>query len=132
MKVLNKKKARVILLAGIGLAIFAFARADEKPAVGTAPATVAVKAKADASGSAEAMMKKSDCFTCHAIKRKVVGPAYKDVAKKYKGDKSAVATLVKKVKEGGSGNWGQIPMAAHPDLKDEDAKAMVQWVLKQK
>ena len=81
---------------------------------------------------AEALMKKSDCFTCHQVARKVVGPAYKDVAKKYKGNKAAPAMLVEKVKKGGSGNWGQIPMAAHPDLKDEDVKAMVAWVLKQK
>lgn len=81
---------------------------------------------------AEALMKKSDCFTCHAVKRKVVGPAYADVAKKYKGNKGAVAVLVKKVKEGGSGNWGAVPMAAHADLKDEDVKAMVAWVLRQK
>ena len=81
---------------------------------------------------AEGLMKKSDCFACHSVKNKVVGPAYRDVAKKYKGNKDAVATLVKKVKAGGSGNWGEVPMAAHPDLKDEDVKAMVQWVLSQK
>jgi cytochrome c len=80
----------------------------------------------------EAMMKKSDCFTCHQVKVKVVGPAFKDVAKKYKGDPKAVDALVKKVKAGGQGNWGQVPMAPHPNLKDEDLKAMVTWVLAQK
>lgn len=81
---------------------------------------------------AEALMKKSDCFSCHQVKMKVVGPSFKDVAKKYKGKKGAEALLVQKIKAGGSGNWGQVPMAAHPDLKDEDVKAMVQWVLAQK
>lgn len=80
----------------------------------------------------EASMKKSDCFTCHAAKRKVVGPAFADVAKKYKVDKKAVDTLVVKVKNGGSGNWGAVPMAGHPDLKDEDLRLMVRWVLAQK
>lgn len=82
--------------------------------------------------AAEASMKKSDCFSCHQVKLKVVGPSYKDVAKKYKGDAKAVDTLVAKVKHGGSGNWGQIPMAGHPTLKDEDIKLMVRWVLAQK
>lgn len=80
----------------------------------------------------EALMKKSDCFSCHQVKRKVVGPSYVDVAKKYKNDKKAVATLVKKVKEGGSGNWGSVPMAAHPDLPPADVEKMVKWVLAQK
>lgn len=82
--------------------------------------------------AAEAAMKKSDCFACHQVKRKVVGPSYVDVAKKYKSDPKAVETLALKVKNGGSGNWGQIPMAGHPALKDEDIKLMVRWVLAQK
>lgn len=80
----------------------------------------------------EAKMKATDCFTCHQVKNKVVGPAYKDVAKKYKGDAKAVDTLVLKIKNGGSGNWGQVPMAGHPNLSDEDLKLMVRWVLAQK
>jgi cytochrome c len=80
----------------------------------------------------EAMMKKSDCFTCHSVAKKIVGPAYKDVAKKYKSDPKAAAMLVDKVKKGGAGHWGQVPMAAHPNLKDADIKAMVTWVLAQK
>lgn len=80
----------------------------------------------------EAAMKKSGCFTCHQVKRKVVGPSYVDIAKKYKGDKKAVATLVKKVKDGGSGVWGNVPMTAHKNLSDADIEAMVRWVLAQK
>ena len=78
--------------------------------------------------SAEALMKKNDCLGCHSVDKKVVGPAYKDVAKKYAG-KDVVATLVKKVKEGGAGNWGQIPMSAHPGVSDADLTTMVKGVL---
>ncbi len=82
--------------------------------------------------AAEALMKKSDCFSCHQVKRKVVGPSFLDVAKKYKNDKKAGATLVKKIKEGGSGNWGSVPMAAHPNLPPADIEKMVKWILAQK
>ena len=78
---------------------------------------------------AEAMMKKDGCAACHAIDKKIVGPAYVDVAAKYKNDKNAVATLTKKVKEGGSGVWGQIPMPPNPGVKPEDAEKIVEWVL---
>jgi cytochrome c len=97
-----------------------------------APLSLAAAKAKGPDPATEALMKKSDCFTCHQVKVKVVGPAYKDVAKKYKGDPKAVAALVKKVKEGGQGVWGQVPMSPHPQLKDEEIKAMVQWVLAQK
>lgn len=116
---MNKKTSTVLLLAGLSLACVSVASAE-----GAAPAKAGV--------SAESLMKKSDCFACHSVKKKIVGPAYADVAKKYKGDKEAVAKLTKKVKEGGSGNWGAVPMAAHPAISDADLKAMVEWVLKQK
>ena len=80
-------------------------------------------------GSGEALMLKGDCFSCHSVKSKGVGPAYLDVAKKYRGNKNALAMLVKKVKSGGSGNWGSVPMVAHPQLSDADARAMVAYVL---
>jgi cytochrome c len=77
----------------------------------------------------EALVKQNDCLSCHQPTHKVVGPAYIDVAKKYKGDAGAVARLVKKVKAGGSGNWGAVPMAAHPNVSDADLTKMVKWVL---
>ena len=80
----------------------------------------------------EALLRGSDCFSCHSVNHKVVGPAYLDVAKKYKGASAAtIATLVKKVKQGGSGNWGAVPMAGHPTLGDADIEKMVKWVLSQ-
>ena len=85
----------------------------------------AVDAKA-----AEALAQKSGCLACHSVQNKVVGPAYKDVAAKYKGDKGAEARLIAKVKAGGSGVWGPIPMPPNsPHVKDEDIKTLVQWVL---
>ncbi len=78
---------------------------------------------------AKALIKGSDCLACHAEATKLVGPAYKEVAKKYKGNAAAVDMLVKKIKAGGSGNWGAIPMTPHPNLKDEDVKVMVDYIL---
>jgi len=72
----------------------------------------------------------SNCFACHAEDKKVVGPAFNEVAKRYSGKGDAVvATLVKKVKMGGAGNWGEVPMSPHPELSDADITQMVKWVL---
>jgi len=75
------------------------------------------------------LAQKSACLTCHQVDKKVVGPAYKDVAAKYKGDKTAEAKLFKKVKEGGKGAWGEIPMPANAQVKDADIKTLVKWIL---
>jgi cytochrome c len=77
----------------------------------------------------EELAKKNACTACHAIDKKLVGPAYKDVAAKYKGDPSAQAKLEEKVKKGGSGVWGQVPMPPNSNVKDEDVKTLVKWVL---
>lgn len=71
----------------------------------------------------------SDCTTCHAIDRKVIGPAYVDVANKYEATPAVIDTLISKIKHGGSGNWGNIMMTPHPDLPDEDARTMVKYIL---
>jgi len=70
---------------------------------------------------------KSGCMACHAVDKKLVGPSYLDVAKKYKASDEAM--LIEKVKKGGSGNWGQVPMPPNAALKDEDAKTLVKWIL---
>jgi cytochrome c len=78
----------------------------------------------------QALAQKSGCLACHGVDKKVLGPGFKDVAAKYKGDKSAEAKLVAKVKAGGSGVWGPMPMPANsPQVKDEDIKSIVQWIL---
>jgi cytochrome c len=79
--------------------------------------------------AAEALAKSSGCFACHSIDKKVVGPAYKDVAAKYRNNKGAEAALVQKVKAGGKGAWGDIPMPPNSHVKDADIKTIVQWVL---
>lgn len=88
-----------------------------------ATAVVALPAVAD-----QALAQKKNCMACHAVDKKVVGPAYKDVAKKYAGQ-DVVAKLAAKVKQGGSGVWGAIPMPANPQVSDAEAKQLVTWVL---
>jgi cytochrome c len=91
--------------------------------------TLAFGLQAHADDAGKALAQKSGCLACHSVDTKIVGPAFKDVAAKYK-DKSAESKLVAKVKAGGSGVWGPIPMPANsPQVKDEDIKALVSWVL---
>lgn len=79
----------------------------------------------------EAIVKKARCVACHAVDQKRVGPAYKDVAAKYHGDASAPGKLFDKVRSGGAGVWGEVPMIPHPadKISDEDLKAAIQWIL---
>jgi cytochrome c len=80
----------------------------------------------------EELAKKHGCFACHATDKKLVGPSYKDVAAKYRGDKGAEAKLFDKVKKGGTGVWGTVPMPPNTHVPDADIKALVKWVLSQK
>ena len=80
----------------------------------------------------EALATKSGCMACHQIEAKVVGPAYKEVAAKYKDDAAAVDTLTAKVIAGGVGAWGQVPMppkGGRMDVSDEDIRAVVEWIM---
>ncbi len=91
---------------------------------------VAAQANAVDAAAAQALAQKSGCLACHSIDKKVLGPGYKDVAAKYKGDKTAEAKLVEKIKKGGSGVWGPMPMPGNsPQVKDADITTMVQWIL---
>ncbi|MGK5024484.1 c-type cytochrome [Janthinobacterium sp. RB2R34] len=78
------------------------------------------------------LAKAKNCMACHAIGSKLVGPAYKDVAAKYAGQKDAENKLVAKVMKGGSGTWGAIPMPANPQVSEAEARTLVKWVLAQK
>ena len=78
---------------------------------------------------AEALMKKDGCAACHAVDKKIVGPAYVDVAAKYKNDKNAVAMLSKKVKEGSTGVWGPIPMPPNTAASQADITDLVTWIM---
>lgn len=77
----------------------------------------------------ETLISKSDCFACHKVNEKLLGPSYKEVANKYPNTKANIDYLVNKIKLGGSGVWGAIPMSPHPALSDDDAEAMVQYIL---
>ena len=81
-----------------------------------------------ASASAD-MAKAKNCTACHAADKKLIGPSFKDIAAKYASDKDATTKLAKKVREGGTGVWGQVPMPANPQVSADEATALVKWVL---
>jgi len=82
-----------------------------------------------AASADQALAQKNACMSCHGVDKKIVGPAFKEVAKKYADDKTAKDRLVAKVKAGGKGVWGQVPMPPNPGVKPEDAEKIVAWVL---
>ena len=77
----------------------------------------------------EALAKSSNCLACHSVDNKIIGPAFKDIAAKYKGDDGAIATLTDKVKNGGSGAWGDMPMPPNAAVSDADIETLVNWIL---
>jgi cytochrome c len=79
-----------------------------------------------------ALASSKNCMACHAVDKKLVGPSYKDVAAKYKADKSAVDKLATKIVKGGSGVWGAVPMPANPQVNEAEAKKLAAWVLSAK
>lgn len=95
-----------------------------------AVATFAIAASAHAADG-EAIVKKARCVACHAVDTKRVGPAYKEVAAKYKGDAKAPAALFDKVRHGGSGNWGNVPMIPHGEdkISNDDLHEAIKWIL---
>lgn len=82
--------------------------------------------------ASEELAKKHACLACHTVDKKMVGPSYKDVAAKYRNDKGAEAKLFEKVKKGGTGVWGQVPMPPNGAVPDADIKTLVKWILSQK
>lgn len=91
-------------------------------AIGLSLASGAALANAD-------LAKAKNCLACHAADKKVVGPAYKDIAAKYASDKDATNKLAKKIREGGVGAWGQVPMPANPQVSEAEARTLAAWVL---
>ena len=75
------------------------------------------------------LVAKNDCLSCHKTSEKLVGPAYADVAKKYAGQTEMVDTLAQRIIKGSVGHWGQVPMTPHPNLSEDDARAMVKFVM---
>lgn len=99
-----------------------------KPLILTVLSAALLSLSATASAD-QALAQKNACMSCHGVDKKVVGPAFKDVAKKYAGDKTAEAKLLAKVKTGGKGVWGEIPMPPNPQVSDADAKKIIAWIL---
>jgi cytochrome c len=91
---------------------------------------IAMTAVAAAPAFAQAdLAQKKNCMACHAVDKKLVGPAYKEVAAKYAGQKDAVDKLAQKVVKGGSGAWGAVPMPANPQVTEAEAKQLVTWIM---
>jgi len=82
--------------------------------------------------ASEELAKKHACFACHTLDKKMVGPSYRDVAAKYRGDQSAPAKLAERVKKGSQGVWGNVPMPPNTAVPDADVNALVKWILAQK
>ncbi|MBS1487375.1 MAG: cytochrome c class I [Bacteroidetes bacterium] len=85
--------------------------------------------KSDPIAQGESLVKANDCKTCHDKTNKIIGPSHTDVAKKYDFTDANVKKLAEKIIKGGSGNWGQVPMTAHPNVSESDAELMAKYVL---
>jgi cytochrome c len=90
---------------------------------------VATSALAQDAAAAKALASKNACLACHAVDKKLVGPSYKDVAAKHKGQPDAMAKVTARIKSGGSGMYGPVPMPAQPNLKDEEVRVLAAWIL---
>ncbi len=99
------------------------------PVRGVVTATGAVARAAPAPSEPGALANSNNCLACHATDRKVVGPSFNDIAGRYKGDTAAPARLAAKIKDGGAGAWGNVPMPPHADMKSEDIQSLVRWIL---
>ena len=86
-------------------------------------------ALAQDAAAAKALASKSACMACHAVDKKLVGPAYKDVAAKHKGQADALEKVSARIKSGGAGMYGPVPMPAQPQLKDDELKLLAGWIL---
>jgi cytochrome c len=122
-----------VLIVSFALAFLAACNSSEEPKAEEkkeeAPAVVDITETPEYKKGLE-LIGQSDCLTCHSVADKMTGPSYQDVANKYAsaGD-TIVSHLAKKIIAGGSGVWGQVPMAPHPNITQEDAEAMVKYVL---
>lgn len=100
-----------------------------KPLVLTVSLGFALASGAALAADAQQLLKDKACLSCHQVDKKLVGPAYKDVAAKYKARKDAEAYLAKKIREGSTGVWGPIPMPPNATVNDDDAKTLAKFVM---
>jgi cytochrome c len=101
----------------------------EPLAAATAARAVTAAPAAEGSRGAAALARESNCLACHATASRMVGPSFREVADRYRGDAKAEATLATRIKSGAQGIWGAIPMPPHPNLSDDDARSLVRWIL---
>lgn len=126
-------KKYLVLFAITGLVAVACGGSEEKKEEKAGEAAAAAPV-ADLSSNPDytkglELVGKSDCLTCHKVNDKLIGPSYKDVANKYEATEENISMLASKIIKGGKGVWGEIPMTPHPQISEEDAKAMVKYVL---
>lgn len=114
--------------AGTGTETGAGAGAGTETGAGTSAQTGDISTHPDYQKGL-ALIGKSDCFSCHKVSEKIVGPAYQEVADRYAGKPGIEDSLAGKIINGGAGNWGEVPMTPHPNLSKEDAVAMVKYIL---
>lgn len=137
---MNKKPYSTLILMPLLIVLGACqpdtpAQQAEKPAIApvpvvAAPAPVAVAPAGKTEAAEIQLAKASKCFSCHAIDKKLVGPAWKEIAVKYRGQKGAEAKLIDKVAKGGSGTWGAVPMPPNtPQVSQSDIKTLVRYIL---
>jgi cytochrome c len=128
---------RITILTAFIIAMFAVNTFAQTVVKKTTSKTTVVKKTTTSSAKVSAvtleqgkqLLAKNDCLSCHKMDIKIVGPAYKDVAKKYPATAANYEMLTQKVIAGGSGNWGDVPMSAHPSVPPADIKKMVQYIL---
>ncbi len=126
------KKVLVVLSASVSLMVLSCGGGNDKPADADTAATEVTEASPSDNPDYQKgldLIAKNDCLTCHKVNEASIGPAYQLVANKYENTDATIDTLAHKVIKGGAGNWGQIPMSAHPQVSLDDAKTMVKYVM---
>ena len=105
--------------------------ADQQRGLGAARGSLAAASPAPTQGPPDVadLARRKACLACHGVDRKIVGPAFREVASRYRGQAGIEAMLLEKLKRGGGGAWGPVPMPPNPDLAEEDARALIGWVL---
>jgi cytochrome c len=127
-----KNKISIVMVMGLALTLMFCGSKKTETATedyGTPDESAAPVQVVDVIAQGEALVKASDCKTCHHATNKLIGPSHTDVAKKYEFTAANVTYLAKKIIEGGTGVWGEIPMSPHPDISQIDAEKMARYVL---
>jgi cytochrome c len=118
---------KLFLTGCLGLLIFSCSKKENTPIDASSSETTVISESAKNNLSGDQIMETLDCSACHSANEKMIGPSYQEIAEKY-SDKD-IELLASKIIEGGSGVWGNVPMAAHPQVSKEDAKKMVEYIL---